>query len=99
MHPEKRQFVPIAALEHDQAISDVEETASVQEGRACWQLSIPAAPLPDCPLSVLEQIEHLGRLVREGAEEVLEALPDGRLPMEGRFGDLVVDGVIGVAGA
>src|SRR5438132_7938587 len=59
MHPEERQFVPVAALEHDQAIADVEETASVQEGRAGWQLPIPAAPFPDCPFAVLEQIENL----------------------------------------
>jgi hypothetical protein len=48
MQPEEREFVPVATLEHDLTISDVEKAAASKPLRI--------TPLQDGPLAILKQV-------------------------------------------
>jgi hypothetical protein len=95
MVPRKRQalgaqeaeLVPVASLEDDLSVDDVEEPAATQaEG---------VAPFENGPLAVLEQVfhhaDHLG-LLEAGREHPAKGLA----ALHGLFGDLMVDGVFAV---
>ena len=82
--PKKRQLVPVAALELDLVILDVEEPASSQ---AKW-----VTPFKDGPVSVLKEVvddaDHVCgcKAMDEHIANVLSAL-------DWRLGNLVVDGI------
>ena len=87
--PQEGEFVPVAPLEHDAAVKDVEEAAAPEpEG-------VP--PLQDRPGAILEEVlddaHHLG-----GPEAVGEHLPQGRPAGHRILRDLMVDGIFGVQG-
>lgn len=77
--------VPIAALEGDLAVADLEEAAAAQ--------TLGVAPFEDRPGTVLEQVlddaDHFGM-----GEVVLEHGADGRATMDRRLHHLVVDGIL-----
>src|SRR5215475_2799834 len=89
LQAQERQLVPVAALERDLPLDDVEKAAAAQAQRV--------APLENRPLAVLEQVFHDAHHLC-GGESRGEHLADGVPAVDGTFSHLMVDRVVGIEG-